>query len=192
MAVELATGELPWRRIKLKAEVEACKAATSISQLVTGLPPIFADFGCIYTYSLPPCHGFVRFFDIFVSRAHVESLTYEDEPAYPYLIDCFSRCAVVEDVATRTDLCATAGAVASSGNNGCTDARSLLHHIPLSWDVTVSSRRGNRELPSAASAVRKSDNGNIKIISSLTDGMPANAGLLTLPLVGKGRCFVQG
>jgi tau tubulin kinase len=68
MSVELAKGELPWRKIKEKKDIERSKLDHPVEVLTRDLPDVFRAFGKI-----------------------IESLGYDDDPDYPALIALFTR-----------------------------------------------------------------------------------------------------
>ncbi|CCW66491.1 unnamed protein product [Phytomonas sp. Hart1] len=68
MLVEFATGTLPWRKYKDKDDIGRCKEESITPQLVRNLPREFQAF-----------------------LAHLQTLLYEDEPDYDYLLSLIYR-----------------------------------------------------------------------------------------------------
>ncbi|CCW60699.1 unnamed protein product [Phytomonas sp. EM1] len=68
MLVEFATGTLPWRKYKDKEDIGRCKEESITPQLVRNLPREFQAF-----------------------LAHLQSLVYEDEPDYDFLLSLMYR-----------------------------------------------------------------------------------------------------
>ena len=68
MLIELATGSLPWRRIREKEEAGRAKQDTDHDELIKGLPLEFKLF-----------------------MTHLKSLSYHDKPDYQHLINLFQN-----------------------------------------------------------------------------------------------------
>ena len=68
MLIELATGSLPWRRIRDKEEAGKAKQDTDHDELIKGLP-----------------------LELKLFMTHLKSLTYHDKPDYQHLINLFQN-----------------------------------------------------------------------------------------------------
>lgn len=78
MSVELVKGELPWRRLKSKVEIEKNKEAYSIEALTNGLPDGFFEFG-----------------------QYVAGLQYQEDPDYARLSGLFT--AILDSCLAKSD-----------------------------------------------------------------------------------------
>ena len=68
MAIELAKGELPWRKLKAKADIERSKIEHPPSSLTEKLPPAFGELAI-----------------------YIDTLKYDGEPDYEYLCGLFKN-----------------------------------------------------------------------------------------------------